>query len=114
MTSLNDGEKAKVAYLCHHLGLRDAIKFIQGTIDEKHAKKLILNQFNVKKLGETAASAKAAAYLGLKEISDYIQAHRSFIKKFVDANINIKEHMCDTSFAKDARSIIEITLSLRK
>lgn len=114
LTTLNDGEKAKVAYLCHHLGLTDAINFIQFTIDDKKAKKLLLNQFNVKKLGEAAAAAKAATYLGLKTISDYIEAHRLFIKKFVDANINIKDHMCETSSAKNARSIIDVTLALRK
>ena len=63
---------------------------------------------------KAAASGKAATYLGLKEISDYVQAHRTFIKKFVDTNINIKEHMCDITSAKDARSIIDITLALRK
>ena len=114
LAALNDGEKAKVAYLCHHLGSGDAVKFIQGTIDDKKAKKLLLNQFNVKKHGETVAAAKAARYLELKEIRDYIQAHRFFIKRFIDTHINIKEHMCDTTSAKEARSIIEVSLALRR
>lgn len=35
LSELNDGERAKIIYLCHHLGLADAKRFIQNDFREQ-------------------------------------------------------------------------------
>jgi len=127
---LIDGEKAKLAYLCHHLGEGGATNFIQNAIGPEKAKTLLLAQFGLKKKSayikatekesteaytkaETAAKKGAMKYLGVTEISNYVQAHRAFIKKYVDSNVIIENHMCDTSTCKKNRSIIDITIAIR-
>jgi hypothetical protein len=128
---LIDGEKAKLAYLCHHLGAGGTKSFIQNDIDADYAKILLLAQFGLKSKSkykketenktaeayakaETSAKKGAMKYLGVTEISNYVQDHRAFIKKYVDSNVIIENHMCDTSSCKKTRSIIDITIAIRK
>ena len=82
--SLNDAEKAKIIYLTHHLGLTDAIRFIQSSIAESSAKNLLIAQIG---------SVKAAAYASDNDNS-YMNAHRQWLSNFVNFNIVIDLYYC--------------------
>jgi len=103
VSSLNDGEKAKIVYLAHHLGLADAKAFINNTMGASHAQYLLENQ-----VGEDNASDRADA-----EDGDYLAAHRKWLKKFIDEQIDLIPKMCDPSKASSVRDLISITEAIR-
>lgn len=103
VAALNDGEKAKMLYLTHHLGLSDARKFIMNTMTAERAKYLLRAQ-----VGDAAAEQKADVYNG-----DYLQAHRNWLKNFVDSRITLLPRMCDAAGAPPVRDLISISVSVR-
>jgi hypothetical protein len=103
LDALNDGEKAKVVYLAHHLGLADSQHFINDTMTSAHAQYLLENQ-----VGKASAQTKAEVFKG-----DYLAAHRKWLKDFVDNNITLPERMCESSAAPAVRDLISITKAIR-
>lgn len=67
---------ARSAYLGHHLGLGDAIKFAKGGLDPARARML---------LGAQIGSAKASQHI--VEAGNATAAHRSWFMSFVNRNI---------------------------
>lgn len=67
---------ARSAYLGHHLGLGDAIKFAKGGLDPARARML---------LGAQIGSAKASQHIA--EAGNATAAHRSWFMTFVNRNI---------------------------
>ena len=67
---------AKAAYLGHHLGLGDAIRFLKGGINESRAAILLNAQIGSQKAGQRIASAGSAT-----------QAHRAWLTGFIDMKI---------------------------
>jgi len=102
---LNDGEKAKIMYLCHHLGSGDACKFIDDTMTSDHALYLLKTQ-----LGSEQLAAKKAIEAG----GSPLQAHREWLSEFIDRNIKVTNHMCDQSVADKVRKLIPITKIIRR
>jgi hypothetical protein len=101
-STLPDSEKAKIVYLTHHLGLGDAVEFIQRSMSAKKAQHLYEQQ-----VGATAAKSEAEEFGG-----DYVAAHRSWLQGFIDNKIKITEKMCDSSSMAAPRNLIAITDSI--
>nr|WP_267874739.1 LysM peptidoglycan-binding domain-containing protein [Massilia glaciei] len=100
---LNDGDKAKLVYLTHHLGLGDGKSFINNTMGEATAKNLLITQ-----IGDEAAAIRAA-----NEGGEYVKAHRKWLFGFIDMKIDLPAKMCDKSKAEPARSLLAITEAIR-
>lgn len=98
---LNDVEKARIMYLCHHLGLADAVHFIQNAIPEedvvvtnKNGKK-VLKQNGARKLLTTQIGEKKA----LKEFVDpndesWVEGHRAWLEDFMNRSITPSVFAC--------------------
>jgi hypothetical protein len=67
---------AQTAYLGHHLGAGDAIKFLKGGIDDRRAAMLLRAQ-----VGASSAHARLAA------VGDASSAHRQWLMGFVERHI---------------------------
>ncbi|QSQ43049.1 LysM peptidoglycan-binding domain-containing protein [Xanthomonas translucens pv. undulosa] len=103
LSSLNDGERAKIVYLCHHLGLADAKRFIQKTISEESAKNLLVTQ-----VGSTSAKEYADSAGGT-----YVEGHRSWLNGFENKRIILTKYMCDPSKSPEVRELTTITDSIK-
>jgi hypothetical protein len=66
-------EIARTAYVGHHLGLRDAARFLTGGLDAGHAAHLLRKQ-----IGDDAAAQRIAA------AGDAAQAHRQWLTGYLD------------------------------
>jgi hypothetical protein len=104
LEKLNDGEKAKIMYLCHHLGSSDARKFIEDTMSDDHAQRLLERQ-----IGKVATDIRVDNCGG-----DYVKAHREWLSEFVDRKIRITKHMCDESVAEEVLDLLPLTKSIRR
>jgi len=103
LDGLSDGDKAKLIYLTHHLGLSDAKKFIRNTITADTAKILLTAQVGSDRAAEYAADNS----------DDYVKGHRNWLLNFVDKKINIAEKMCDSSKAAAVRSLQDVTVAIK-
>ncbi len=103
LNSLSDGDKAKLIYLTHHLGLSDAKKFIKNTINADTARTLL----------EAQVGPERAAKYAEENENSYIKGHRAWLLNFVDQKIDLPAKMCDTSKFTGVRKLIDITLALR-
>lgn len=101
---LNDGEKAKVVYLCHHLGLDDAKLFINNTMSATRAQYLLEQQIKVER----------AARLAKESNHDYLAAHRKWLEQFINRNIALKGFYCLDKDQTEVRSIIAICDAIKK
>ncbi|WP_407732381.1 LysM peptidoglycan-binding domain-containing protein [Pseudocitrobacter faecalis] len=81
---LNDAEKAKIIYLTHHLGLKNARRFIENKITEDAAWRLLKAQVGIK-----SAIARGTKYGG------YVKAHREWLFFYINNNINLDNFFCD-------------------
>ena len=79
---LNDAEKAKIIYLTHHLGLRNAKRFINNEITEDTARELLTAQ-----IGRKAARTRG-------EAAGYVKAHRVWLIGYINRNIKVSEYFC--------------------
>lgn len=102
VNSLSDSDKAKVIYLCHHLGIGDAQKFIQKTISESHAQYLLEQQVGTESADDRAEKA-----------GSHLTAHRKWLNQFVNDNIVTSEHMCSSKEAIQANELLAICESLK-
>jgi len=103
VASLNDADKAKVMYLCHLLGLGDAIKFIEKTLTEKRSEDLLKRQVN---------ASKAEEYY-TKNGKSWITAFRDWVQEVVNRKIQITNFMCDKSDTPLARDVLVIADALK-
>lgn len=124
---LNDVEKARIMYLCHHLGLADAVHFIQNAIPEedlivtnKKGKK-VLKQNGAKKLLSAQVGGKAALNTYVTpNAGSWVVGHRKWLKKFINDHIKPSTFFCPGNNAQvvlrkeDRADLIDITDSLRK
>lgn len=83
VNALNDADKAKLFYLTHHLGLKDAQLFINDAITEGDAKKLLMAQIGAKKAAKSA-----------KDYGGYVEGHRAWLRKYIDDNIQLDKFYC--------------------
>lgn len=101
IASLNDTEKARIMYLCHHLGIGDAAHFIQNTIPEEDVTglnkkgKTALKQNGAKKL-LTAQVGKAVAEKKYVEPNgkSWVKGHRNWLNGFIRQNIKTSVFAC--------------------
>lgn len=105
INALNDGDKARVFYMAHHLGFSDAVAFIEETISETRAQLLLEAQ-----VGATSAKKDWAEKNG----DEYTLAHRAWLEKFEKDKIKPTEYYCDPSTAIEPRPLLAITASLKK
>lgn len=104
LSKLNDGERAKIVYLCHHLGLADAKSFIQNTISEERAKTLLVTQ---------VGSSSAKTYAD-KAGGTYVNGHRAWLNGYENNRIVLDKYMCDPKKAPTVRELTSITDSIKK
>lgn len=82
INGLNDAGKAKIFYLTHHPGIGDAKRFINKSITEESARRLLIAQIGKK---------KAASYANVKEKNgSYWKAHRAWLSNYIDNCIDVK------------------------
>lgn len=103
MDGLNDGDLAKLIYLCHHLGARDAMLFIDNQITPTRAQYLLEQQLNVN------GAFKAAKRVG----GDYLAAHRKWLDWFVNQKIVVKQFFC-VDREEPVRSLLALCEAVRK
>jgi LysM repeat protein len=94
VAGLNDTEKARIMYLCHHLGIGDAIHFIQHTIPEedvfkqgKNGKKVLIQNGARKLLTAQLGAAQAEKDYVTPNGGSWVKGHRAWLGDFVDRNI---------------------------
>ncbi|GAB4062487.1 LysM domain-containing protein [Uliginosibacterium sediminicola] len=102
LNGLSDGDKAKLMYLTHHLGLGDAKSFIQNTISDSRAEYLLKQQIGGK---------KADVYFD--EEGSYINAHRKWLAGYIDEKIDTKKFVCAPDKSA-ATKLISTTDSIAK
>lgn len=123
---LNDTEKARIMYLCHHLGLADAVHFIQNTIPEEDVVvtnkkgKNVVRQNGAKKL-LTVQIGKEGTKQWLKKTSNnWINAHRLWLEDFMNRTIIPSAFACPGGKKgqlvkeEDQGALTEITEKLKK
>ncbi|MCK9384996.1 MAG: LysM peptidoglycan-binding domain-containing protein [Nevskia sp.] len=122
---LNDTEKARIMYLCHHLGIGDAIRFIQNTIPEedvhieKKGKKQ-LTQNGAKKLLSAQVGSTIAENKYKKENDDsWVKGHRAWLDAFIGNHIVTSIFACPGNAHEDFKedektNLVNITNSLKK
>lgn len=101
INDLNDTEKARIMYLCHHLGLTDAIHFIQDDIPEedvfaegKDGKKR-LKQNGARKLLSVQVGESRALKEFVKPNGDcWVKGHRQWLQGFMKDNITPHVFSC--------------------
>ena len=101
---LSDGEKAKVVYLCHHLGVTDAKLFINKAMTATRAQYLLENQLGVKR----------AEKLAKDSMGDYLDAHRTWLDKFINSRIVVKEFSCNDEGLPAVRSLFALCDAVKR
>ena len=102
--SLNDGEKAKLAYLGHHLGLGDAVKFIDNTMSAERAGKLLRQQMSKKNYQDWLDGAEG----------DWLLAHRNWLDSYVNKKIVLINFFCDKTSVPDVRSLFAVCDAIKR
>lgn len=103
LDTLNDGEKAKIAYLAHHLGPGDVKAFINDTMTADHAEYLLKAQ----------VGADGAAKRAEKNKNDYLAAHRAWLDDFINDRISTTKYMCKADDAPTVRTLLDTTIAIR-
>lgn len=101
--SLDAADKAKIIYLCHHLGIGDTEKFIDNTMTEARAKHLFKAQVGLSKTNEAASHNNGS----------YVTAHREWLKTFIDGRIDVREVMC-TPVSTEPTGLLKLTDSIKR
>lgn len=126
ISSLNDVEKARIMYLCHHLGLSDAVHFIQNTIPEEDVVgvdkkgKTVVKQNGARKL-LTAQVGKDEAKRWFKKNHDsWVKGHRDWLDDFIGKHIKSSLFTCPIAKQKKFEAeekrgpLLDITEKLKK
>jgi hypothetical protein len=101
IAGLNDTEKARIMYLTHHLGLGDAVHFIQNMNPQEDRFKKLPN--GKKKLTQNGAKKLLIAQIGKDRAEDkYVKArdgsrvlgHRMWLDEFVNGAITPSKFTC--------------------
>jgi len=99
---LNDAEKAKIIYLTHHLGLRNAKRFINNELTEATAPELLTAQ-----IGRKAARKRG-------ETAGYVKAHREWLMDYIDSNIKVSNYFCQELTAPRETSVSGVSVIIDK
>lgn len=118
LDKLNDGERAKVLYLTHHLGSGDANRYLAGTIVEDdtysearphHPPRLIAR--GAKTLLIAQVGTDAAAKRAKENGDNYVKAHRLWLSNLIDTGVNFKNFACDPTKLDDVRPLLTLSQS---
>lgn len=123
IASQSDGNKAKLMYLAHHLGLGDCRKFIEGTIKDdvwvknedgtpklnKKGKPILI--VGAETLLTTQVGGKLAQEL-YKDDESWIFAHRRWLMKKLDNEVDILNFACNPSKVAKADLMFTIIQSI--
>jgi hypothetical protein len=123
--NLNDSDKAKLFYLTHHLGVGDAIKFINNQIEEDDKPLLKKNGDPVLKrngdpvmisgaqtLLEAQIGVDPAEKMASDEDGNYILAHRRWLISFINKTIKPKNFACNPDKIAEAQDLFNLILNL--
>ncbi|MEX3669402.1 LysM peptidoglycan-binding domain-containing protein [Paraburkholderia phenoliruptrix] len=118
-SGLNDGERAKILYLSHHLGSGDANRYLAGTIaaDDTysqatpgHPPRLIARGAKTLLIAQIGASA--AAKRAEDNAGNYVKAHRLWLSHLIDNGVNFKNFACDPTKLADVRPLLELVTAV--
>lgn len=127
INDLNDTEKARIMYLCHHLGLADAIHFIQDDIPEEDL--FVEGKDGKKRLRQNGAKKLLSAQVGesraLKEFvkpngDSWVMGHRQWLQGFMKDNITPHVFSCPSEKLEQLKTeekngaLLKITEKLKK
>jgi hypothetical protein len=114
-------------YLCHHLGLADAVHFIQNTIPEadvvvtnKKGKKVVKQNGAERLLTGQVGKAVALKKYVTPNDGSWVEGHRKWLKKFIGDNIRPSVFYCPGEKATLAErdevraDLLDITDSLKQ
>jgi hypothetical protein len=114
-SDLNDGERAKILYLCHHLGPGDAPRYLSAAIiadntywPGKPGQKPKVHYYGAKALLEAQVGAVDAARRANEHGGNYVAAHRYWLSGFIDDHIRIKNFACDPSKLPGVRPLLDL------
>ncbi|EDZ98585.1 Peptidoglycan-binding LysM [Burkholderia sp. H160] len=118
-SELNDGERAKILYLCHHLGPGDAPRYLAATIiadntywPEKPGQKPKVHRYGAKALLEAQVGAVDAASRAKAHGGNYVAAHRYWLSVFIDDHIKFKNFACDPSKLPEVRPLLDLVAAV--
>jgi LysM repeat protein len=104
VATLNDTEKARIMYLCHHLGAGDAVHFIQHTIPEedvfklgKNGKKILVQNGARKLLTAQIGAVRAEKEYIAPNGGSWVKGHREWLQGFIGNHIKTSEKTCPGS-----------------
>jgi hypothetical protein len=113
-------------YLCHHLGLADAVHFIQNTIPEedvvvtnKKGKKVVKQNGAEKLLTIQVGKVEADGWYK-KAFSSWIKAHRIWLQDFMNRTVTPSAFNCPGDKQKQIKdqekeaALLDITEGLKK
>jgi len=80
---INDAEKAKIIYLTHHLGFKNAKRFINNEIEEDIAWTLLKAH-----IGRKSAKARVEKH------GNCVLAHREWLNDYMDRRIKLNNFFC--------------------
>lgn len=114
-SNLNDGERAKMLYLSHHLGAADAKRYLAGTIAAEdtytgakpHRPPRLIARGAKTRLTAQVGSA-AAAKRAEENRGNYVKAHRLWLSHLIDTGVNFKNFACDASKLEDVRPLLDL------
>lgn len=114
-SKLNDGERAKILYLSHHLGSGDANRYLAGTIiaDDSY---IDATSHRPRRLSARGAKTLLTAQVGAQDAKkrsdsngeNYVKAHRLWLSNLIDTGVNFKNFACDPSQLDNVRSLLDI------
>lgn len=114
-SKLNDGERAKMLYLSHHLGAGDAKRYLAGTIvaedtytEAKPHRPPKLIARGAKTLLTAQVGSAAAAKRAEENGGNYVKAHRLWLSHLIDTGVNFKNFACDPSKLEDVRPLLDL------
>lgn len=99
----NDGDLAKLIYLCHHLGVGDAMRFIDNRITPTRAQYLFEQQVGVRGAKEEAEKCGG----------NYLAAHRKWLDWFVNKKIVVSGFYCVVQ-TQAVRTLFAVCEAVRK
>jgi len=118
-STLNDGERAKMLYLSHHLGSGDANRYLAGTIASDdtytparpgHPPRLIAR--GAKSLLTGQIGSAAAGRLATQNGNNYVKAHRSWLSSLIDNGVNFKNFACDPTKLDNVRTLPDLVTAV--
>ena len=115
---LNDVDKAKFIYLAHHLGLGDAIRFINNEITDDDSRRVLKNKRTVRVNGAKRLltpqfdNIDAVNKLVKNDGDSYMLAHRRWLIGYINLHIVIRTYACVGESLPADKSLFDLIVNI--